>query len=325
MGQMRTLLANLWQLRGVIVLSFIAFPALFAMYGVNQSPTYTAVQTLSLQPENAQSNLLQNVDNPEFVRILNRQLKNEVLLKTALNDVGVLLKGADLETRHKVITALQSRLNLEAAGSDVIEITLTHDDRAEILRLLEAIVLNFIDDIMAPERFAKDELANSLANQVQTIKIRRAETLEQLEEAKRALKKATGPEENAFEQRVAALEFQAQTLAMQKSLAENEYQKALSAAQQNMFHPVIKPESSPVIISTYGGAGRGLVYFVFGLIVASLFSAVVVVVGNALNTSLRRDEEIRKELGLRVLGRMPNLGNISYDDGRINTTPNINI
>ena len=325
MAQMRTFLANLWQRRGIIVLSFIAIPALFAMYGLNQSPTYTAVQTLSLKPENAQSNLLQNVDNPEFVRILNRQMNNETLLRTALSDVGVLLEGAEPETRHRVITGLQNRLRLSAAGGNVIEITLTHDDRGEILRLLEAIVLNFIDDIMAPERFAKDELANSLANQVQTIKLRRQETLEQLEAAKKELAKASGDEERALERQVAALEFQAQTLNMQKSLAENEYQKALRAAQQNMFHPVIKPESSPVIISTYGGAGRGVVYFGFGLIVAFLFSAVVVIVGNALDTSMRRDEEIRKELGLRVLGRMPNLGNISFDDGRINTTPNMNI
>lgn len=325
MGQMRTLLANIWQRSGIIVLSLIALPALFAMYGLNQQPSFTAVQTLSLKPENAQSNLLQNIDNPEFVRILNRQLKNETLLRTALNDVGVILEGMAPEKRQEIISSLQNRLNLSAPGSDVIEITLQHADRAEILRLLEAIVMNFIDDIMAPERFAKDELTNSLANQVQTIKLRRQETLEAVEKTKQDLRGADGAEKDTLERRLAALEFQAQTLNMQKTLAENEYQKALKEAQQNLFHPVIKPDSSPVIISTYGGAQRGIVYAGLGFIVALLFSALVVIISSALDTSLRRDENIRKELGLRILGRMPNLGDVQFEKGRISTMPRMNI
>lgn len=325
MGQMRILLANIWQQRGLIVLAVIALPALFAMYGLNQQPSYTAVQTLSLQPESAQSNLLQNVDNPDFVRILNRQLKNETLLRTALNDVGILLEGAAPEEQRELISSLQNRLDLTAAGDDVIEITLQHDDRAQILRLLEAVVMNFIDDIMAPERFAKDELANSLANQVQTIKLRRQDTLKQLAEARRDLQRADGEEAEALERKVASLEFQAQTLNMQRTLAENEYQKALQAAQKNMFHPVIKPESSPVIISTYGGTEQGLLYGGLGLLVALLFSAFVVIIASAMDTSLRREENIRKELGLRILGRMPNLGNVRFENGRISTMPRMNI
>lgn len=325
MGQMRVLLANIWHRRGLIVLLLVALPALLAMYGLNRPPSFTAVQTLSLQPENAQSNLLQNVENPDFIRILNRQLNNETLLKAALKDVGILLDGVSPQKRREVIAGLQNRLSLSAAGDDVMEITLQHPDRAEILRLLEAIVMNFIDDIMAPERFAKDELTNSLANQVQTIKLRRQETLEQLKTTKARLEQADGPDKDSLERKVAALEFQAQTLNMQRTLAENEYQKALREAQKNLFHPVIKPESSPVIISTFGGAERGLAYAGLGLVMALLFSALAVVISSALDTSLSRDESIRKELGLRILGRMPNLGDVQFENGRISTMPRLNI
>ena len=325
MGQMRILLAKIWHQKSIILLLLIAFPALFAMYGVNQQPSFTAVQTLSLNPENAQSNLLQDVNNPEFIRILNRQLNNETLLTSALNDVGILLKGAEHEQAQQLIQDLQKRLGLTAAGNNVIEITLTHPERAQILRLLEAIVLNFIDDIMAPERFAKDELTNSLANQVQTINQRREETLEQIKNAQQELAKADKSAALAVERKIAALEFQAQTLRMQKALAENEYQKALQTAQQNLFHPVIKPESSPVIISTYGNAERGMLYGGFGFIVALLLATLVVIISTAIDTSLRQDENIRKELGLRILGRMPHLGDVTFENGRISTMPRLNI
>ena len=326
MNQLRILLANIWQRRGTILLSIVALPALFAMYGLNQQPAFTAVQTLSLTPENAQSNLLKNVDNPDFARILERQLKNETLLKTALEDVGILLQGADAEKTRRALNNLQNQLDLTAAGNDVIEITLQHPNRAEILRLLEAIVMNFIDDIMAPERFAKDELTNSLASQVQTIKLRREETKQQLQDVRKELAQVSKPaQEETLERRVAALEFRIQTLNMQQTLAENEYQKALKTAQENLFQPVIKPESSPVIISTYGGTERGLVYGGLGLVVAVLFSLLVVIVTSALDTSLRRDETIRRELGLRILGRMPHLGDVRFENGRMSAMQHFNI
>ena len=326
MHQLRILLANIWQRRGVIVLSLIALPALFAMYGLNQKPAYTAVQTLSLKPENAQSNLLKNVDNPDFIRILARQLKNETLLKTALKDVGILLEGADPEKTRQDIRKLQQKLTLTAAGDDVIEITLAHPNRAEILRLLEAVVMNFIDDIMAPERFAKDELTNSLASQVQTIKTRRQETKQQLADIQETLADTSAQkQQKTLKQKISALEFRRQTLKMQQTLAENEYQKALHAAQENLFQPVIKPMSRPVIISTYGGTERGLLYGGLGFVLALLFSLLVVVVSSILDTSLRRDENIRRALGLRILGRMPHLGDVHFENGRISTVQHVNI
>ncbi len=326
MGRLLSLATALWNRRGVIVLSLIAFPALCLMYGLNKPPIYHAVQTLSLVPENAQSSLLQDVRNDEYQKILNRQMKSDTLIKAALNDVGVLLPGA-LPTEERIkIRELQQSLSLTAPGENIIEITLKHQDRSQILRLLEAVVLNFIDDIMAPERFAKEELSNSLANQVRTLITQQAESRESLHNTKLQIKKEPDADTRKdLEYQLASLDFQIQTLKMQIDLAEGEYQKALSATQQTMFHPIIKPESNPVIVSPAPGLTLQMFYLLLGLLLAIAFITITTVIGIIFDTSLRRDDEIRKELGLRILGRMPNLGDVSFDDGRISTMPNINI
>ena len=325
MNRMLILATALWKRRATLVLSLIAFPALVLMYGLNKPPVYEAVQTLSLTPEKAQSNLLQDISNSEYQKILERQLKNETLLKAALRDVGTLLSGADQMDEQKQVADLRRSLDLEAAGPNVIEVTLTHEDRSSILRLLEAVVINFIDDIMAPERFAKEELANSLGNQIRELSAQRTETDAKVDGLKGDLRRAKAGEQEAIERRIAALEFQSQTLEMQIRLAKNEYEKALTATQQTMFHPIIKAEGSPVLVTPAPRLSQQLYFLLVGLILAIVFTAVMIILDILFDSSLRQDDEIRKELGLRILGRMPNLGDVHFDEGRISTMPKLNI
>lgn len=325
MNRMLLLATALWKRRATLILSLIAFPALVLMYGLNKPPMYEAVQTLSLSPEKAQSNLLQDISNTEYQKILERQLKSETLLKAALKDVGSLFEGTSVEEENKAITNLRRNLDLEAAGPNVIEITLSHEDRSSILRTLEAVVLNFIDDIMAPERFAKEELANSLENQVRELSEQKVETEAKVGGLKSDLRRANDDEKEAIERRIAALEFQSQTLTMQINLAKNEYEKALSATQQTMFHPIIKAEGSPTILTPVPHLSQQLYYLLVGLILAIVFTVVMVTLDILFDRSLRDDDEIRKELGLRILGRMPNLGDVHFDKGRMSTMPKLNI
>ena len=325
MNRMLILATALWKRRATLVLSLIAFPALVLMYGLNKPPVYEAVQTLSLTPEKAQSNLLQDISNSEYQKILERQLKNETLLKAALRDVGTLLSGADQMDEQKQVADLRRSLDLEAAGPNVIEVTLSHEDRSSILRLLEAVVINFIDDIMAPERFAKEELANSLGNQIRELTAQRTETDAKVDGLKGDLRRAKADEQEAIERRIAALEFQSQTLEMQIRLAKNEYEKALTATQQTMFHPIIKAEGSPVLVTPAPRLSQQLYFLLVGLILAIVFTAVMIILDILFDSSLRQDDEIRKELGLRILGRMPNLGDVHFDEGRISTMPKLNI
>lgn len=325
MNRMLLLATALWKRRATLILSLIAFPALVLMYGLNKPPMYEAVQTLSLSPENTQSDLLQDISNTEYQKILERKLKSETLLEDALESVGKLMSGASKEDIDQAVAELRRNLDLEAAGPNVIEITLSHEDRSSILRQLEAVVLNFIDDIMAPERFAKEELSNSLANQVRELTEQKVDTDAKIGGLKSDLRRANDDEQDAIERRIAALEFQTQTLTMQINLAKNQYEKVLNETQKTLFNPIIKAEGSPTIITPMPQLSQQLYYLLVGLILSIVFTTVMVTLDILFDRSLRHDDEIRKELGLRILGRMPNLGDVHFDKGRMSTMPKLNI
>lgn len=324
------LLTVLWRRRGMIVLSFIAFPALSLMYGLNQPPMYQAVQTLSLQKDQAQSPLLKNVGDPEYQKILYRTLTSQELARATLRDVGQLFDGASPQEERQKIEVFRHNLRLTAPSDSIIEITLRSPNQAQILRLLEATVLNFIDEIMAPERFSKEELASNLGSQLQTLKKQVADTRDQLQQAKRtiATTKASASKEPTVqdaERKVTALEFELQTLNMQKALAEKSYSDALKASQDAMFQPLLKPESNPVLTTPGPSLPYALSCLFMGFAIALGFILLSVLISLWLDTSLKNDEEIRKVLGLKILGRMPNLGDIHFENGRVSTMPRLNI
>ena len=325
MNRMLLLATALWKRRATLILSLIAFPALVLMYGLNKPPMYEAVQTLSLSPENTQSDLLQDISNTEYQKILERKLKSQTLLEDALESVGKLMSGASKEEIDRAVAELRRNLDLEAAGPNVIEITLAHEDRSSILRQLEAVVLNFIDDIMAPERFAKEELSNSLANQVRELTEQKVDTDAKIGGLKSDLRRANDDEKDAIERRIAALEFQTQTLTMQINLAKNQYEEVLNETQKTLFNPIIKAEGSPTIVTPMPQLSQQLYYLLVGLILSVVFTTVMVTLDILFDRSLRHDDEIRKELGLRILGRMPNLGDVHFDKGRMSTMPKLNI
>ncbi len=325
MNRMLLLATALWKRRATLVLSLIAFPALVLMYGLNKPPMYEAVQTISLNPENTQSDVLQDTSNEDYQKILERKLKSETLLEDALESVGTVMAGTTNEETTKAVAQLRRNVELSSAGPNVIEITLSHEDRSSILRQLEAIVTLFIDDIMAPERFAKDELTNHLENQVRELTEQKADAEAKIGGLKSDLRRADEKEANAIERRIAALEFQSQTLTMQINLAKNQYEQVLNETQQTLFNPIIKAEGSPVILTPTPRLSQQLYFLLVGLILSVVFTAVMVALDILFDRSLRYDDEIRKELGLRILGRMPNLGDVHFDKGRMSTMPKINI
>lgn len=314
-----------WHLKNSILFLFFVLPILFVVYSFNKPVVFTASQALSLQTEQAHSSLLKHVNEPNFARILNRQLQNDILVKRSLQDVGILLEDNTSADEKTHIQNIQKSLKLTSAGKNVIEISLSYHDRRQILRLLEAVVINFTDTLMAPERFAKDELANSLGNQIQLLTQLRQETAEKIIRTQQKLRKANNKARKEIERALTALEFQAQTLNMQKSLAENQYHEALQLAQKSKFNPIVKPESEPILISTDKSAGQHIWFLSMGVFGAFFLSTLLVALRTISDTSFKKDREIRQELGLRILGHMPNLGNVQFDEGRILTMPKLNL
>ena len=325
MHKFSEVLHYIWHLKNSILFLFIVLPLLLLVYSFNKPPTFMALQALSLQTEQAHSSLLKHVNEPNFARILNRQLQSDMLVTRSLQDVGILLEGNLKQGEKQLIESVQNSLRLTSAGKNVIEISVSYHDRRQILRLLEAVAINFTDTLMAPERFAKDELANSLGNQIQLLTQLRQETAEKIIRTQQQSRKAKAEKRKALERKLTALEFQAQTLNMQKNLAETQYREALELAQQSKFNPIIKPESEPIIISTDGGTGQHLWFVGIGALIASLLSFTLVFLRALSDTSFKKDREVRQELGLRILGHMPNLGDVQFDEGRILTMPKLNL
>lgn len=325
MNRLLTFVTLLWRRRYLIVVSLVAIPALALMYSLNTPPVYKAVQTLAVEPGSAQSPILKQVENPDYLHILQQHLTDSTLARDSLRQVGLLFDGASEQEQHNKIMQLTRHLQLRSTGGNVLEITYTSPDSAQISRVLETVSQNFIDDLVAPERFVTEQEVRNLATQLEGLKQQQATNGEKLAKLKHDLTHQTGKEHAATEKQIAQLEFAQQTLTMQEKLAEKSYEKSLRMATERVAQPIIRPMGLPVIVNPNPGLAQHIRYTICGLLVAFAFVVLMLILGVLGDTTLRRDGEIRKELGLKILGRMPNLGDVHIDGGRVSTMPKINL
>lgn len=315
----------LWRRRYLVVVSLIAFPTLAVLYSHNRPAYYHAVQTLAVNAEASQSPLLKNVQIPDFVTILERRLKSPELAGSALREIGLLFDGTVDAEKNERIQELTNHLSLVPAGKNVLEIHYRSADATNLLRTLETVSFLFIDDMLAPERFAIDDELGQLAEQVQFLSGKLETTNQQLKPARAMLEEAPAEKRDEALRRVTALEFESQSLRLQRELAEEKYQAALKRGQERLSQPIIRPLGNPVLVNKNASTRQHSRYICFGLLLALAFIALVLILQKLLDRSLRTDAEIRIALGLKILGRMPNLGDIQVENGRIATMPRLNI
>lgn len=325
MNALLELFTLIWRRRYLVVVSLIAFPMLAVLYSHNRPAHYKAVQTLAINAEASQSPLLKNVQIPDFVTILERRLKSPDLAASALREVGQLFEGTPETERRARIAEITNNLTLLPAGENVLEIHYRSPDAANLLRTLETVSFLFIDDMLAPERFAVDDELSQLAEQVKFLTQRQDATNSQLKPARDLLERAPADKRDDALRRVTALEFEAQSLRLQRELAENKYQATLKRGQERLSQPIIRPLGNPVLVNKDASTEQHTRFICFGLLMALAFIVLVLVLQKLLDRSLRTDAEIRAALGLKILGRMPNLGDIQVENGRIATMPRLNI
>lgn len=325
MNALLELFTLIWRRRYLVVVSLIAFPMLAVLYSHNRPAHYHAVQTLAINAEASQSPLLKNVQVPDFVNILERRLKSPDLASSALREIGLLFDGTPADERAARIRDLSSNLRLVTAGENVLEIHYYSADVANLLRTLETVSFLFIDDMLAPERFAIDDELSQLAEQVKFLSGRMEVTNSQLQPARERLEKANANERDDALRRVTALEFEAHSLNLQRNLANDKYQAALKRGQERLSQPVIRPLGNPVLVNKDASTAQHSRFVCLGVLLALAFITLVLVLQKLLDRSLRTDAEIRAALGLKILGRMPNLGDIQVENGRIATMPRLNI
>lgn len=325
MNALLGLFTLIWRRRYLVIVSLIAFPMLALLYSHNRPAAYQAVQTLAINAEASQSPLLKNVQVPDFVSILERRLKSPDLAESALREIGLLFDGTTAPEKTARIQELSSNLRLIPAGENVLEIHYRSADATNLLRTLETVSFLFIDDMLAPERFAIDDELSQLAEQVKFLSNKQELTERQLKPARNALEESSAEKRDEALRRVTALEFEAQSLRLQRGLAEEKYQAALKRSQERLSQPVIRPLGNPVLVNKDASVRQHSYFLCLGLLLALAFTTLVLVLQKLFDRSLRADAEIRAALGLKILGRMPNLGDIQVEDGRIAAMPRLNI
>lgn len=286
-----------WRFRGRLLLCLIALPLLAYLYSYNKVESYTATTTLYINPNLVSSPLLQDMSPNEHRAILARALASDEILERSLAQTGLMLPGTDDQVRHDTLRDLQTRLRLNVLSNHIIQIKLQSTDQNSILPLLEEISFNFRDHLLAPERFSND---NELARLVE--KVRFYEN--QLTAAETDPSQSVAP--------AAIEEIKGSLLLAQKDYAAQKRKAQLgnaSAALRVLESPTleashIKPASELVLLAALLGLLLGLV---------------LVWLSYRIDNTLRSDKDIHDVLNLRVLGRMPDFGQLHVMNGRQTT------
>lgn len=315
-------LTTLWRHRYTIVLPLVCFPAVALVHSLSSPPLYRANATLHIVKDEIQSPLLQNISNPDHVDLLRRTLRQPSVVRDALKSVGLLLDGATAREENDRISEVTRNLRLATIGDDLIQISYASQDSRNITALLENIGYNFMDEVLAPERFRSEEEHSRLSNQVRYIKTRLTLAQNRLEDAKK--KVVADPENLDLVKSLTAAEFDVQTLQAQHDIAKKNFDAVLGETQTRNIKPALRFIDPPALIDPNPAMAQHLAHVFNALVLALFISIFLIILRTRLDTSLRSDEEIRKELGLKIIGRMPNLGDMKIDQGRVGTLPRMN-
>ena len=265
----------------------------------------------------------------DYSSILERRLISDDMLQATMREAGLLVNdNAPLdEMSQRELSNLRKNLSLEAKGDNVLEITLKGERPTHIQRVLETITFLFIDDLLAPERFAVEDEVSQLADQARFLNQKVEATQTALDAAQVELKKAKDETRMAeLSIRTENLTFELETLSLQQQLAREKYQEALRKTQARMASPAIRPLTTPTITNPNNESQRHRELMLYGLISGLVFILVIIILDIMLDKSLRTNREIEDALGVRVLGRMPYLGKVSITDGgRIASARKVNL
>lgn len=323
MTRLVILLAEIWRYRMRLLLPTILFPVLAVAWSMGNPPVFEATTTLSLDKEKVRSPLLQNIDTPENAAILERFVESENVLLDTLYQTGGLLDGANSEKENAAVADMASRLELKVLSSDRIQLNYTDTNPSAVVKTLEQLSLNFIHEILAPERLRLEQVLFSLSEQV-----RYYAELERLnavayQKAQEATDAGLMDAEHLRE--VVRLEFEQQRAASQRDLAQQEYDVLLAKSKALITsmneadaNSVLWFVEAPVRIGGDKDVAYHIVLAQLMALLGLVFGVLWVFYSKMMDSTLRRDDDIYDLLGLKILGRVPNLGPVQVQDGRLN-------
>lgn len=319
MANLLTFTAEIWRKRFFLLIPVILGGLLGGLYSIGKTPVYEATTTLHLKPAQVSFPLLQHIKGEEQNAILRRTLASERVLEDSLQEVGLLLEGTDPEERRRILNETRQRLELKVLPNSLIRINYQSENKSTIKQVLETISINFIYEILAPERFRVEQQLSILENQVK----RYGEQAKKAEEKLKAAENMPWPtdkDETKQEKlrHIVSLEFNLQRLQAQRQLAQEEYDRLLARSKGLMVsYDISNPGSMtwfvepPVIISPDISISSHIYCFFYGMLYGLLAGIAMAFLSHFGNTSIRHDEEVEKHLNSKVLGHLPNFGNLT--------------
>lgn len=317
-------LFNFWRHRYIILMPAIVFSLIALFISLSQPVLFKVDTTLYLAKEKAESPLLKNITEKDHVAILERTLKGERILRDTLQEVGLLIEGTPPLKEKEIINTFASSIDLDVLNDHLIKITYANTTPQNIETTLETLSFNFIHEILAPERFRTEQQLASLADQIKyySEKIKIAESDLQSAQARNA----KSGEPNAYLKQIVSLEFDLEKFTSQKNIAQEEYDNLLTKNKSLVSQYSQSPNAvlwfieAPTRLPDQSYLARHISYIINGLILSILFSILVIIYRVYADRSLRSEEEFRRYLGVKIIGHLPNLGDIHTEDGIITAT-----
>lgn len=319
-------LVQVWNYRYQILLPVILLPLLVLGVSLAYNPLYEATTTISVDRSKASSPVLMNISDPSNSLILERRLKSESVIRDTILSTGAVI-GFDIlpdDEKSKVIRDFTSRVKITVLSDDIVRINYKGSTPEKAENILEVMVGNFIDEILAPERVRVGDLLASLGNQVQLYSEQEKRANERLSVMQAKLANTGGKVREKLLKEVVSVEFNVQKAIAQKDLAQTEYEDLLLQSRSLMggqFHN--EPNAIMWIVdpALSLSAKRDMDYHVkilFTALQAAVVLALILVMYKKMtDTTLRKDEDIYDALGLKILGHVPNLGQVQNQDGKL--------
>jgi uncharacterized protein involved in exopolysaccharide biosynthesis len=309
------LFAYAWRYRWHLIIPMVLCPIAAALLLMGQTPNYTATTTLHLDPTKVRSPLLQNLTAPEHTAILRRTLTSKSVVSDTLSEMGVVMDGLSLEQQTLKRQEFMKQVSLETLGNGLVRVEFESSDPNSIEDVLATLSFNFIQEVLAPERFRLGQQLSTLEQQIKTY-------AEHAKNAQTRLDKLSKHDVEVAE--IVAAEFEVQRLEAQRRMAQEEYDNLLSR-QKTFFNPFNRDDPStvmwfvepPVLKAVPTSLEQRQLWIIAALPLGLLIGLALIMISRMTDRSLCDPQSAQKYLGHPVLGQIPNLGPVSLERGRM--------
>ena len=171
-----------WRRRHLVVVPIIVLPFLGLAVGLMAPKKYASHTTMLIQETAKMNPFLEDLAVSAMIKdrlaALDTLLHSRFILKGVATTRGLIDDKSSPLQQDQVISRLSASLSMSMPGKDLIRIDYRSDSPDNMKEMLEAVTLEFVEQLMAPERSSMQESANFLA---ENLELRRRE-LEEAEE-----------------------------------------------------------------------------------------------------------------------------------------------